>query len=221
MAKYMIHACPKRMWYVEDYLVPSMLAQGIVEDDIIVFNDTKGRGNLYACLDSFASVPDNDGGVWHIQDDILISSDFKEKTEQYDYGIVYGFSGYYDKSPDGKWLPPGVVKPALMWSSFQCVRIPNKVARDFVKWFYQYMEHNYVYKSYVETGKCDDWFFKTYLKSDHKGDDVLNLAPNIAEHIDRLIGGSVINGLREEPEYRARYWEEPELYEELKRKLNG
>lgn len=220
MAKYMIHACPKRMWYVEDYLVPSMLAQGIAEDDITVFNDTKARGNLYACLDSFGSVPDDSGGVWHIQDDILISSRFKELSEKYDYGIVYGFSGYYDKDAEG-WLEPGVVKPAKMWSSFQCVRIPNKVSRDFVRWFYQYMENNYVYKSYVETGKCDDWFFKTYLKSERRGDDVLNLAPNIAEHIDRLIGGSVINGLREEPEYRARYWEEPELYEELKRKLHG
>ena len=40
--KYMIHCCPKRMWYVEEYLIPSMLRQGIDRDSIIIWNDNKG-----------------------------------------------------------------------------------------------------------------------------------------------------------------------------------
>ena len=32
----MIHACNERMWYVNEYLVPSMTAQGIGKDNIIV-----------------------------------------------------------------------------------------------------------------------------------------------------------------------------------------
>ena len=32
--KYMIHTCEARLWYVEEYLIPSMLKQGIKEDDI-------------------------------------------------------------------------------------------------------------------------------------------------------------------------------------------
>lgn len=214
----MIHACPKRMWYVEEYLIPSMLEQGIKEEDITIYNDINRDGNLEACLKSFESVPDNNEGTWHLQDDVLLASNFKTQSEKYDFGIVYGFTGYYDKDGDG-WLPVGFVKPDKMWSSFQCVRIPNYIARKFAAWFRQYMQNNPVYRTIVNTGKCDDWFFKTYLKSELKNINVLNLAPNIVDHADRLIGGSVINGLREEPVYRARFWEEEELYEQLAEKL--
>ena len=224
MANYSIHACPKRMWYVDEYLVPSMLAQGINENDIFIYNDTEGVGNLQACLNAFESTPQDYEGTWHLQDDVLISSNFKEQTEKHNRGIVYGFTGYYDyvsgtNKNEKIWFPAGIVKPAQMWSSFQCVRIPNKIAHDFVDWFENYMRNNRVYAEYVKTGKCDDWFFKQYCKSELKHVDILNLAPNIVEHVDRLIGGSVINELREEPEYRARFWEEPELYEELRVKL--
>lgn len=219
MANYMIHACPKRMWYVEQYLVPSMLKQGIDTQDIVVYNDTEGDGNLESCLKSFASMPDNSEGTWHLQDDVLISSTFKQQTERNDFGIVYGFSGYYDKDTRDRWFLPGFVEPKYMWSSFQCVRIPNYTARKFVKWFRQYMEHNHVYRDYVKTGKCDDWFFKLFCQSKLQNMKILNLAPNIVEHVDQLLGGSVINEDRCEPEYRARYWVEEDLYNELKEAL--
>lgn len=218
MAKYMIHACPKRMWYIEEYFLPSMLKQGINEEDITIYNDVNRDGNLESCLKSFESVPNDGEGTWHLQDDLILASNFKKQSEKYDYGIVYGFTGYYDKDKNG-WLPPGIVKPKQMWSSFQCVRIPNYIALKFAAWFRQYMSRNYVYRKVVDTGKCDDWFFKTYLQSELKDIDILNLAPNIVDHVDRLIGGSVINGLREEPLYRARFWEEEELYEQLAKDL--
>jgi len=47
---------------------------------------------------------------------------------------------------------------------------------------------------------------------------VLNLAPNLVNHIDHLLGGSLINKDRGRgPEYiMSRYWEEPELIEDIK-----
>ena len=47
---YMIHACPQRMWYVEGFLIPSMKAQGISEEEITVWNDTEGKGNLFSSM---------------------------------------------------------------------------------------------------------------------------------------------------------------------------
>ena len=51
--RYLIHACPQRLWYVNDYLIPSMLLQGVKRDDIEVWNDADGRGNLTSCMESF------------------------------------------------------------------------------------------------------------------------------------------------------------------------
>ena len=60
MAKYVIHACQQRKWYVDDYLIPSMLKQGINEDDITIWLDDKHQGNLFACMNCFKSMPDDD-----------------------------------------------------------------------------------------------------------------------------------------------------------------
>ena len=218
MAKYMIHACPQRMWFVEDYLVPSMIEQGILESDIIVYNDIEGLGNLLACIDSFKSIADEKGGTWHLQDDVIISKRFKELTELNDVGIVYGFSGYYDLRDD-KWLEPGYTTPMHMWSSFQCVRIPNTIVKEYVEWFEKYMLTNPVYTQMLKRNKGDDWLFMKWLQSNKATTRILNLAPNIVEHIDQLIGGSVINTGRPKPDYTARFWEEPETTEKFKRYL--
>lgn len=47
-----IHAYPKRMWYVEEFLVPMLKEQGA---EVEVWNDTAGRGNLLSCVESFAA----------------------------------------------------------------------------------------------------------------------------------------------------------------------
>ncbi len=36
----LIHACPKRMWYVEGFLLPELERQGA--DEVEVWNDTEG-----------------------------------------------------------------------------------------------------------------------------------------------------------------------------------
>ena len=51
--KYMIHSCDKRLWYVNEYLIPSMKEQGIKNEDIIIWNDDKHHGNLGSYIDSY------------------------------------------------------------------------------------------------------------------------------------------------------------------------
>ena len=86
--KILIHACPQRMWYVQEFLAPALQAQGA--DEIEIWNDAEGRGNLASCMASFAART-GDGGTWHIQDDVLPCRDFVERCRQNDEGVVYGF----------------------------------------------------------------------------------------------------------------------------------
>lgn len=53
MPNYLIHTMPKRKWYVENYLIPSMLEQGIKKDSITIYNDDNKAGNLKTCMTAF------------------------------------------------------------------------------------------------------------------------------------------------------------------------
>ena len=98
--KFLIHACPQRMWYVEGYLVPSLLAQGADPESVEIWNDAKGLGNLRSCMASFAART-GDGGTWHIQDDVLLCRDFVKRCRELDEGVVYGFcSPHFRDEPD-------------------------------------------------------------------------------------------------------------------------
>lgn len=216
MARYLIHAYPKRMWYVNNHLIPSMLKQGIKEEDIQVYNDDKWEGNLRACMHAFQSVPDDDGGTWHIQDDVLICKDFKERTEWYDNGLVCGFSTlFYDGDIAHK---KGAVKREDMWFSFPCMRIPNKWARECGTWVLNEIIGNPVYKRWWEKGVNDDWAFRTYLSTFHKDCVALNIMPNLVTHVDYLIGGGSGDKQRNKPVV-AQYWKDDDLVEELKWQL--
>lgn len=217
MAKYLIHTYPKRLWYVNEYLIPSMLKQGIKEEDISIYNDEKGEGNLRACMNAFASVPDDDKGTWHLQDDVLICKDFKERTEWYDHGLVCGFSSnLYDGGAADK---KGAVHRENMWFSFPCIRIPNKWARDCAYWVTHYIIGNPVYERFWISGKNDDWAFRTWLRETVPDCVALNIMPNLVNHVDYLLGGGS-GGKREKP-VTAQYWTDNDLVEELEGRLNG
>ena len=81
--KYIIHTCRARLWYVNQFLKPSLTKQGIRENDIIIWLDKNNLGNLRSFLNSLIILP-NEDYIWHLQDDIIICSDFKERTEKYD-----------------------------------------------------------------------------------------------------------------------------------------
>ena len=216
MAKYLIHAMPKRMWYVEKHLIPSMIYQGIAEEDISVYNDEEGEGNLISCMKAFASVPDDLGGTWHLQDDVVICKDFKQRTEWYDTGMVCGFSSelYDGDIPEKR----GAAKRAQMWFSFPCIRIPNKYARGCAEWVNKYIIGNPIYAEFWEKGTNDDWCFRQYLKEFHPDCVALNIVPNLVDHVDYLLGGGTGVKDREKP-VRAQYWTDDDVVKKLEQKI--
>lgn len=213
MAKYMIHSYPQRMWYVEEHLLPSMLKQGIDRNNIVIYNDSEKKGNLRACMDAFSQCTD-DGGTWHLQDDVCICERFKKVSELYDDGVVCAFSSEMYDGP-GK---IGEVEVSRMWFSFPCIRIPNRYARECSEWVLKHVIGNHAYKKYWEDGANDDWAFRTYMHDFHRNEIVLNLAPNLVNHVDYLIGG----GSRRKRLHPciSQYWEETDMsVEKLKEQL--
>lgn len=213
MAKYLIHAIPSRMWYVEKFLVPSMVAQGIDKDNILVFNDKDKLGNLKAFCES---IKDLKGDYWHLQDDVIISSNFKEQTEKYDLKIICGFCSKYSEG-----VPGGVVKPQNMWYSFPCIRIPRTILAEFLNWLDT--DALKTCANWINANKYDDSLFKEFMETRHPRTEIFNLKPNIVNHIDYLIGGSVANE-RNRADYKKAmsiYWTEPELLDKLQEDILG
>ena len=227
MAKYYIHCCPKREWYVNEFLVPSMFEQGIQKDDILIYNDVLKRGNLRAWVESCEMLVNNSWadeveGVWHLQDDIVLSKYFKEKTEEYDRGLVCGFTCYYDHEPEvGEYS----LYEEKLWFSFPCIRIPNYLLINFVRWQKTNLWRNPYFRECVTRGKGDDLVFREYLYYHHSDVKHLNLSPNLVDHIDYLLGGSTVNKWREVSQptrsVRSGLWEDngevDELIDKLKR----
>lgn len=212
--KYMIHACPQRMWYVNDYLIPSMRAQGI--EDIEVWNDTDGKGNLFSCMEAFRACGERAGGTWHLQDDVLICRDFAERTHLHDDGIVCGFAcRNFDMSVQER----GFVPMIFMWYSFPCIRIPNELAGECAEWFFTDAMHRTQYAAQVVDRKHDDWFWREFLLERHRDDWVTNLSPNLVDHVDFLIGGTLINQQRNLQINRAAFFPDADLVEQLEHQL--
>lgn len=211
MAKYLIHAIPKRLWYVNDYIIPSMVAQGIDRNDIQIWCDTNRKGCLEMFMQSCKQLPAH-GSTWHLQDDILISSKFREETEKNRRGLVCGLCTVYDHDNE-----PGCTDVFHMWYSFPCIKIPNQVARGCAEWFYTKVVNDYSnaeYQRNIRNKKYDDSFFRDYVRKYHPNLPVTNLAPNIVEHVDYLIGGTAANYGRAQTPI-SRYWYEPELTDKL------
>ena len=214
--KVLIHACPQRMWYVEEFLVPSLREQGA--ENIEIWNDTEGRGNLQSCMESFAARPEGDGATWHIQDDVLLCRDFVQRCRALDEaGVVYGFCNeQFQDDPRQR----GLVYLPDAWHSFQCVRIPDRYARECAEWFFTDAQHRFIFHEWVKTGKMDDSFFRAYLEDRHPYEMIHNAAPNLVEHVDRLIGGSILSEWRSFWA-RAHFWEDADLVEDLKTRIKA
>ena len=214
--QYMIHACPQRMWYVEGFLVPSMLAQGIRQEEIRVLCDTEKRGNLWACAERLRQAGTMPGGTWHLQDDVLICRDFAERTRAEDHGIAWGFAC---KNFGDSETYAGEHPVLFAWHSFQCIRLPNELAAEWPVWLRQEAPQTQIYAEKIQAGKCDDELLRFFLRDKHGDLRVRNLTPCLVEHVDWLIGGTVLNPLRRLKLNRAMYWEDQALVEELEEKL--
>ena len=66
---FIIHACPAREWYVDEFMIPAMVDQGIPKEDIEVWMDSSGDGCLFSCMKCFHEMGNRgDGDTWHLQD---------------------------------------------------------------------------------------------------------------------------------------------------------
>lgn len=208
MDNYLIHACPQRMWYVQDYLVPSLQAQGI---NPIVRCDTEGLGCLESCMQIFKDL--NGDVTWHLQDDVIICRDFAKRTQELT-GIVNGFCWTKAKTWDY-----GDVHQSKTWYSFPCIRIPDDLARECAEWYYA--EGKKMHSQLSRTGRFDDAFFYIFLNTKHRNIWVRNLKPNLVDHIDYLIGGTTVSTDRQESHSRAAWFEDKDLVDELERRLKS
>ena len=202
-----IHACPKRLWYVNKFLIPSLQDQGL--DDIYLVNDKHGVGNLLSFVLSMKEAKT----AWHLQDDVVICSDFAERIKKLNSGVVCGYSCTKFEPPS---YQPGKGTSKNLGFSFPCIRIPEEVAKHFYKWFYTDKAQE-KYKDVINTGKMDDLLFKFFLTEERPDEEVNNLNPSLVDHIDYLLGGSTVNRGREEihPTTRATNFNNPELVEKL------
>lgn len=194
--KFMIHTYPARLWYVDEYLIPSMTSQGIPREDIEIWNDEDGSGCLFSCFKSFYELRQRPGDTWHLQDDVLICRDFALRCSELDSfsGLVSGF-GCPEFGPTME--KTGEVPAVFAWFAFQCTRIPNRLAGECAEWFFNeaiYQDH---YREMVGSNKCDDSFFYDFLVQERDETPCFNVDPCLVEHVDRLIGGSAVNQHRD------------------------
>lgn len=216
--KYMIHSVPKRRWYVDNYLIPSMKEQGIKDEDIYLYEDVYMIGNLPSFLESLKWINENlsnERGLWHLQDDIIISRDFKEVTEiEGKEWVVNGFvnKNYANIEKDG------LVKPKDYWYSFPCVYIPNKYIDDFLNWI-EVVKGKAPFRNRYNQKRCDDWFFYKFLEEEFPIDYMYNLKPNLVDHVDYLLGYTT--GKRSKKQVRSEYFEDLDKVIELERKIKN
>lgn len=216
--KYMIHTFPKRLWYVKKYLIPSMVKQGIKQKDIYIYNDENKFGNLFAFLDSLKYIIENltkEKGLWHLQDDVIISRDFKNITEEIAKDkIINGFvnKNYANVEKSGE------VNVKEYWYSFPCIYIPNRYIDDFLNWLEKVKDHAPFRKKYI-TGRFDDWFFYKFLEMEYPLDKMINLKPNLVDHIDYLLGFT--SGKRSKKPVRAEYFNDLDLVKNLERSIEN
>ena len=209
-----IHAVPERLWYVEEFLIPSLEAQGA--DTVRVWTDSDHKGNLAACMECFAAM-DGEGGAWHIQDDVLICSDFAARARVFDSGVAWGFCCEYFLDDPAQ---VGFVYPEDAWHSFQCVRIPHAYARACAAWVASGAWRDLCdpeLEALYDTNRGDDSFFRTWLRETHPAEGVLNMKPCLVEHVDLWIGGSMLHQWRD---YQAQAkWFDNALTAQLRQRL--
>lgn len=214
--RYMIHAMPERMWYVKDFLIPSLLEQGIPKSRIKVWCDRGHDGNLLSCMSSFLWCGEHDkgGDTWHLQDDVCVSKLFATFTDEgllaLDNDIVAGFcpKKTYEDDRTGY---IGWVEPEQLWYSFQCIRIPDRVAGQCARWYFGH-EGSWGAAHLDNTereGKGDDGFFMWFMTHEDHGAQVYNLTPNLVEHVDYLVDDRPRQPERDkEICLRAAYWKD-------------
>ena len=206
-----IHSCDARLWYVREYLLPALRDQGL---RVSIHNDDNNRGNLWSYIDSFRGMRGDDDGTWHIEDDVFPCRYFAKIAAEHDNGIVFGFYHRFGNED----FVPGWIPVSAAGYSFPCFRMPNRLVAEFAEWFLSVAQHRDMYREWIADNKHVDSFMLNFLRECHPEERVYNLKPSIVEHVDDLIGGSIVNKWRE-GSAKAEYFDDPESIESLRVKL--
>ena len=211
--KIMIHASNKRMHYVGGFLVPWLIRNGAQRENILVWTDRKGEGCLKAYLASYRSM-DEEGDTWHLEDDVLPGQAFIRTAEDLEgiQGIMCGFgSEAYCRD-----MKPGRAHSATeMYYSFPCIRIPNRLIRMFLAW-YEVAAKKQKYAGFIEQNKHTDLLFRCFIDEVVPDPVIYNLYPCLVEHVDDMLGGSLVNPDRDE-QAKALTFDDVEALEELRK----
>lgn len=105
---------------------------------------------------------------------------------------------------------------ANVWPNTQRAAKDN-LAGEFVDWIVG-SQHRPEINKLVQTGKKDDTLFWIFMQENHKKMRVTNISPHLVDHVDWLIGGSMINQWRENI-VRSCRWNDENLIIELSDKL--
>lgn len=224
MPKYMIHTFPGRLWYVNDFLIPSMKEQGIPEEEIYVYNDDLEDGNLLASIKSLNLCSERFGEeiIWHLQDDVVICSDFRIRAEMMREKMhranIIAAAGITVLDNDLE--KQGEVSVRDLWLSFPCICINSRILGRYKSWVNEMKKTSVLVQDAIRTKKNDDGVFRMYLKHCYSYAKCYNMVPNIVDHIDYLIGGSEVNKIREGI-YRAKFFEDQKVVDKLKQDLEN
>ena len=77
-----------------------------------------------------------------------------------------------------------------------------------------------LYFLWKNSGKMDDSVFRNFLIDRHGRETVENLRPCLVEHVDWIVGGSVLHPWRGHLA-RATFWDDEQLVRELKEAVRG
>ena len=107
--------------------------------------------------------------------------------------------------------------------SFPCTYIPDALARECAEW---YLSGAYKREAMAEAfaladdKRGDDYLFREFMELHHGGETVINLTPCLVEHVDFLLGGSVVTPFRGF-QARAVYWDDEALVNDLEERIKA
>lgn len=217
---YVIHTSPKRIKFVNEYMVPCFKRYGI--QDIIVWNDEQMIGQLNAwtdCARWIVSEKNEYRGTWHLEDDVVPCKNFKTLSEQLSGKsiVVQGF--ITDNKFFGFKGETGILPFQYLPYGMQCIYIPNLYLKGFIDFVDTFVKTGMYRKKQYECGTLySDAVFRTFMKRYYKDTLINNLDDCMVEHVDYLIGGSSVRK-QKDTKAKARKFDNYEEVERLERWL--
>ena len=122
-----------------------------------------------------------------------------------------------DKEPEaGTFL----LEERKMWYSFPCINISTELTTEFAKWANANLWQSQHFKEAVKRNNCDDLIFREWLYDTHGKTEEINLAPNVINHVDKMIGGSMCNKQRDpNKDTMSIFWDEDDVIANLEKEL--